>query len=35
MHLNGLAQNQGRAIPQFHAIQILRDTLVKPNQSNP
>lgn len=35
MHLNGLAQNQGRAIPQFHAIQILRDTLVKPNQPNP
>jgi L-lactate dehydrogenase complex protein LldE len=27
MHLNGLAQTQGRAIKHLHAIQVLRDTL--------
>ncbi len=27
MHLNGLAQAQGRSIPHRHAIQVLRDTL--------
>lgn len=27
MHLSGLAQKQGRPVPHFHAIQILRDTL--------
>jgi L-lactate dehydrogenase complex protein LldE len=27
MHLNGLAESQGRQIPQLHAIQVLRNTL--------
>ena len=27
MHLGGLAQSQGRQIPQLHAIQVLRNTL--------
>ena len=30
MHLNGLAQSQGRQIPQLHAIQVLRNTLKTP-----
>lgn len=28
MHLNGLATNQGRALPHKHVIQVLRDTLI-------
>ncbi len=30
MHLTGLARTQGRPIPHFHAIQLLRDSLKNP-----